>query len=288
MALLFATGSLLSVVSSPAWAREPAPVIEGTAGSASGSSDIESRLLKIERRLDNQTLSDILKRLDRLQQEIQRIAGDMEVQAHNVDGMQKRQRELYLDIDRRLGTMEKMIDQVQDAQQAQGSPTGAIATMPFTPAASPPVTSAAAPKAGSVTTITTPSQAGRGLEREAYQRAFNLLKEGRYKLAIASFQAFIETYPNVSYTANAQYWLGEANYVQKNYKEALVEFQKVVDKYPDSKKIPDAILKMGYTYEQMGDKAKAQSMLESVIKKFSGSTAAQLANRRLQDIKRSQ
>jgi tol-pal system protein YbgF len=264
-----------------AWAQTPAPVIE--AGSQSEIQSIEERLRLVEKRLKSQTMVDVLNRLESLQQEIQHVVGNMEVQAHDVDSMKKRQRDLYLDIDRRLQAVENALDAVKAQQKALVSSMAQPA-----PASTMPVSPTGAP-APSATTPTTSSSASSGvdrqLEREAYQRAFNMLKDGRYKLAMASFKAFLETYPHAEYADNAQYWLGEANYVQKRYKDAITEFQKVLDHYPTSNKRPDALLKMGYTYELLNDIPQATNMLSRVVKEFPASTAAQLATKRLQDMK---
>lgn len=262
-----------------AWAQDPAPVIEGTDQTAT-IKKIEQRLQVIERRLENRTMVDVLNRLENLQQEIQRVVGNMEVQAHDVDSMKQRQRDLYLDIDRRLQQVEKALDEVKAQQKAlagnmpQTAPSMAAPGAPVPSAAGMPATSAP-----------TGSVVDRQLEREAYQRAFNLLKQGRYELAMASFKAFLETYPKAEYADNAQYWLGEANYVQKRYKDAITEFQTVLDKYPKSNKRSDALLKMGYTYELMNNIPQAKRMLNRVIKEYPASTAAQLASKRLQDMK---
>ena len=66
---------------------------------------------------------------------------------------------------------------------------------------------------------------GAGVEDKAsYQAAFNLLKDGQYDRAIAAFQKFLAAYPDSPLADNAQYWLGEALYVNKTYPEALAAF----------------------------------------------------------------
>ena len=143
-------------------------------------------------------------------------------------------------------------------------------------AAGVPVTAAPAPATAEVD-----PQA----EHDDYEHAFNLLKEGRYDLAVAAFKTFVQKYPNGRYTDNAQYWLGEANYVQRNFKAALAEFEKVVNNFPDSPKRPDALLKMGYTYQELGDNDKARLALNSVRMNYPDTTAARLASKRLQELK---
>ena len=64
---------------------------------------------------------------------------------------------------------------------------------------------------------------------------------------------------------NAQYWLGEAYYVNKSFPEALVAFQRVVDNYPQSRKLPDALLKIGYCNYELKDYSAARAALSQVV-----------------------
>lgn len=277
---------LLLLVQLPsAWARDPAPVIDATSApmTSSASQTIEQRLTIIERKLDNQALVEILKRMDGLQREMQKLVGNMEVQTHEVETMKKRQRDLYVDIDRRLQQLDKQVNELKAEQKLLQDKLLSVNQLPAANFGGTAGSAPVPPGAGSK-----PPTASLGelqVETEAYNRAFNLLKDGRYDLAIASFKAFIETYPQANDADNAQYWLGDANYVQKRYDQALVEFQKVLDNYPNSNKKADAILRMGYTYEAKGDKKKAINLLERVVKEFPGSTASHLASKRIQEIK---
>ncbi len=62
----------------------------------------EERLQNIERKLESRGLVDMLNRLEQLQQDMQQLRGELELQTHRLDGIERRQREQYLDIDRRL------------------------------------------------------------------------------------------------------------------------------------------------------------------------------------------
>ncbi len=61
------------------------------------------------------------------------------------------------------------------------------------------------------------------------------------------FQQFLQSYPQSSLADNAQYWLGESYYVTRDFQNAAAAFQTVLDRWPDSRKAPDALLKLGYT-----------------------------------------
>ncbi|MDT8384375.1 MAG: tol-pal system protein YbgF [Gammaproteobacteria bacterium] len=269
-------------------AREPAPVIEASGDLSTSRSDfLEKRIEKLERLLENQTLVDLVMRMDGLQNEIQQLSGRTEEQAHNIEQLKNRQRDLYLDIDRRLRQAEQARASTP-AAPATGSvfgeviPDGAVAGgASGQPAGSSAMSGATQPDVSAgVQAAADPQQ-----ERDDYERAFNLLKEGRYDLAVAAFKTFVQKYPRGQFSDNAQYWLGEANYVQRHFQVALAEFEKVIKDYPASPKRADALLKMGYTYQALGQHDKARLSLNDVVMNHPNTTAASLAKKRLQDLK---
>lgn len=121
--------------------------------------------------------------------------------------------------------------------------------------------------------------------RTAYQRSFNLLQEGLYKRAIKSFGEFLQQYPSNIYSGNAQYWLGEANYVTEEYEMAINEYQELIKAYPDNKKLPQAILKIGYSYHELNNIAEAIKIFERVNQEYPSSTEAKLAQEKLIELK---
>lgn len=224
------------------------------AGPAQRPQSLDERVARLERQLDNQTLVDMYTRLDALTQQVQELRGTIEEQTHNTQGVEQRQREIYLDFDRRLRQLETQLAGMQ------------------TSAPPPPdATAASAVDSG---------------DQVAYQQAVDALRAGRNQESIAALQDFLTRYPESQYTSNAQYWLGEANYVMKRYPEAVAEFDKVLKLYPDSNKVPDAMLKLGYSQYELGQADQASATLKSIIAKYPNSTAAQLAQNRLQRMKR--
>lgn len=240
---------------------------------------VDERVARLERLMDSQALVDMLMRLQNLQQEVSELRGQIEVQAHAVEGVKQRQRELYLDIDRRMRQLEVA---VANASQAGEPSSSALAGGSPEPSVSAPAAPAAA--AG-------PDSAGTGAasqptvdplaEQKAYQKAFDVLKAGRYEESISAFRAFLARYPDGEYSANAQYWLGEANYVMNRYPAAIEEFRKVVELHPSSSKTADALLKLGYSHYELEKYDEARSTLNQLVEQYPDSTAAQLAQNRL-------
>ncbi|MGH8306159.1 MAG: tol-pal system protein YbgF, partial [Steroidobacteraceae bacterium] len=122
------------------------------------------------------------------------------------------------------------------------------------------------------------------VEQAVYNQSFDALKAGSYSTAITGFRDFLTTYPQSPLADNAQYWLGEAHYVNHEYDAAADAFRAVLKKWPDSRKAPDAMLKLGYTQYEQKQYAAARATLTEVTRKFPGSDAAKLASERLRRI----
>jgi TolA-binding protein len=75
--------------------------------------------------------------------------------------------------------------------------------------------------------------------------------------------------------------MGEAYYVNRAFPEALTAFQRVAEKYPQSRKLPDALLKIGYCYYELKQFSLARDALSQVTTKYPDSPAAPLAKQRL-------
>lgn len=252
--------ALPPIVESQPVSPQSSSVVQGPAGAgpaqrAQTPQSLDERVARLERQLDSQTLVDMYTRLDNLQQQLQELRGVIEEQTHGMQGVEQRQREVYLDFDRRIRQLETQLAGMQSSSLSA-------------PAADASGTSADA-----------------GPEQAAYQRAVDTLRAGRNQESIAALQDFLTRYPDSQYAGNAQYWLGEANYVMKQYPEAVAEFDKVVKLYPDSGKVPDAMLKLGYSQFELGQLDQARVTLNAIVEKFPKSTAAQLAQNRLQRMK---
>ncbi len=118
-------------------------------------------------------------------------------------------------------------------------------------------------------------------EQDAYMKAFGLFGSNNYPAAIAAFESFIKAHPTSEYAGNAQYWIGECYYTQRDYPRALEAFNTVVQKYANGKKVPDALLKVGFTLISLNEPDKARTVLETLVEKYPKSPAAAKARERL-------
>ncbi len=246
---------------------------------------LEQRLGRLENLLKNQVLIEQTQRMEQIQQELTDMRELVERQEHQLNMIKQRQRNLYQDIDRRLNNLEIQGGKPTALGSVTGMPTDSASSGLSSPV--PPPAAAVAPVDSSVVAAAVAAPANSDKNgKTAYSQAFNTLKEGKYQQAITEFNNFLQTYPESIYGANAQYWLGEAYSVTRDYKTALAEFQKVVGQYPQSSKVEGAMLKIGYTYYEMHDWASAKSSLDAVIAKFPGTTVSRKAKERLQRMKR--
>ena len=115
-----------------------------------------------------------------------------------------------------------------------------------------------------------------------YRAAVDLVRSGQSEAAITALRGFLARYPRHEYADNAQYWLGEAFYARKDYQHALVEFRATIETYPRGNKVPDALLKVGYCYQALGQGDKAHAVLEQVVNLYPKSEPAALAAKRLE------
>jgi len=117
-------------------------------------------------------------------------------------------------------------------------------------------------------------------EAAVYGDAFAAMKAGRYEDAARGFQLYLTKYPKGPRADNASYWLGEAQYVQQDYTAALKSFQSV-SAFPESRKLPDALLKVGYCQYELKAFRNARGTLQKVISTYPDADAAKLAQARI-------
>ena len=272
----------LTVCLAPAGAFAQAPVTDAR--------DLDERLKRIERLIESEGLVKLFEEVESLGVEIRGLRGQLEMQAHTINQLKERQRDLYLDVDQRLQRVESAApaqaatSSPQQPPAAPAAPAGsAAASLPAdtTPAAPQPSPAAGTAGADAADTAGVDPFA----EQQAYQGAFELLKTGDYEEAATAFQKFITTYPTGSYADNAQYWLGETHYITRRFDLALQEFQRLVSTYPGSQKLTGALLKIGYTHNELGNKAEAERVLTDLRARYPESAAAKLALKKLQEIR---
>ena len=235
--------------------------------------DLDERVATLERQLKSGALVDLANNVEGLKSDVAKIRGQIEVLTYELDQSQKRQRDLYVDLDARMRKLES----------APGSATSDAGPAAAAGAAAPSV---AASVGSSPSSSVNPSAAATGAttvatEQRAYDAALDQFKRGDFQGAITGFTALVKTYPKSALAPSAQYWIGNAHFARKDYKAAIASQRQLLLAWPDSPKVPDALLNVASAQAELGDNAAARRTLEELIGKFPQSDAAAKAKQRL-------
>lgn len=337
--ILFALLTLQTLASS-AWAAPGDYDPSYDQGGGYGGATLDERVGRLEKKLSGDSLMEMLNRLEQLQGENLRLRGEVEELSHQLELLKRQQRDMFLDLDRRLQAVvtpapaqppaAAPTDPAQSGQEETAPPPEAAAapSTAITPPAPPPSTTypsplppatkppalAPVPLAPAATPATTPPapavtkpaeppkpstpaaqktplppptapSADSAARQAAYQKGFNLLKDGNYAESIKEFKSFLAAYPKGEYSDNAAYWLAEAHYVNRDLAAARESFRRVLRDYPQATKLADAQLKLGYIDYDTGQWLNARESLGEVIKRYPDTSAAKLAQKRLDRMK---
>ncbi len=207
----------------------------------------------------------LLMQVQQLQQEVMRLNGKVEEQAHELRTLKDQSLERYVDLDRRVSALT-----TGDLAGAGAAAATAAAT---TGAASGDAMPAPATGSANVS-----EQAGEG---DAYRAAYALVRAQQFDQAVSAFQAFLRQYPAGRYAPNAHYWLGELYLVIKpaDLEASRQAFALLLEEYPDNAKAPDAMYKLGRVHFMKGNREKAREYLDQVVRDYgsSNNSAARLA-----------
>jgi tol-pal system protein YbgF len=271
---------------------------------------LEDRIAALEAQLKSQGLVDLFNQVEQLKADMARLRGQIEVLNHELEQAGRRQRDLYIDLDSRLRKLEggpgaavppAPASGTTGTMSASGAPPvpaqSAGATAPAAPpvaAVAPPAASGTPPaKAASPAPGTPPSVTGSlggrtgamaadiATEQRAYDGALDQFKAGNYGAAVTGFGAFVRNYPRSPLASSAQYWLGNAQFAQKDFRAAMATQRQLLATYPDSAKVPDALLNIASCQLELGDAAGSRRTLEEIVAKHPQSEAAAKARQRL-------
>ncbi|MES2682895.1 MAG: tol-pal system protein YbgF [Pseudomonadota bacterium] len=219
---------------------------------------VESKLGEVNRRINAVEGKEDTKTQD----ELRNLRGEIERLRFDLDTQTRRSKDVGGDIERRLQKLE--------SQPVAAPAVDATLTTP----AVPPVIYA--PQAATTDGGSTAAE-----EQAAYLKAFDSLKAGKYDAAITGFKGMIDKWPQGNFADNAWYWLGESQYVKRQYKPALDSYTALIERFPASPKVPDALFKSGLSQLELKQPDQAKAIWRRVIKDYPNANAAGLARQRL-------
>ena len=213
---------------------------------------LEARMLKLEESAlklecdtvrQNNSLMDLQGQIEALNREIRNLRGQNEELARGLQDAEKREKDFYVDLDTRLRHFEAKEEAAAAAADLSAADTLAD---PFDPA----------------------------LENRAFEVAYGLFRDGKFADAAASFQEFINKYPESVHIPNANYWMGGAQFALNDYKGALDTYQGLIKAFPGTPKAADVLFSIAECQRELEQGAAAQKTLKQLVAKYPDSEAA--------------
>jgi len=188
------------------------------------------------------------------------------------------------EIKSRLGKLNQQLVDLQNTVQSLdakisggGTPPATGVSNPGTPMSSQPTNST---PLGGASGGTGPAPSADTL----YSNGLRDITSGKYDLARQEFQDYLKHYGDTDLASNAQFYLGEIAYSQKNYDQAVTEYDRVLTNYPKSFKLAPAHLKKGMALIDLGQKTAGVRELRDVVKRFPGTEEERRARAKLKEL----
>jgi tol-pal system protein YbgF len=232
----------------------------------------------------------------------------MEQRLEGTEGISHKSGELYSRVEElqiRVGKLNGKIEELEHKiDMLQRTPPPAAAAMPAPSESSPearriiheppqpsaqtgsqppPIVTSVPPRNAPPNPLV-PETAPAAQDQAAYDKAAQLLQNGKYEAARKEFQTFLSKYPKSDRADDALLNIGECYFSEKKYQDAIESYQQVMDKYPRGSKVATALLKQGTAFQQIGDSTAAKIIYERLVEKFPGTSQAQAAEKKLKSL----
>ena len=246
---------------------------------------LDARISDLEAQAKNRSIIDLFNQVEVLKTEFAKLRGQIELLQNEMENTQKRQRDLYVDLDGRLRKVEAQ--QAEQAARAAATPpvasmppgavgpTGSTGTTPpgtTDPGRAMPPGSVVAPPPASIDPVA---------EQRAYDQGLEHFRAGRFAEAVTAFQLFTRNFPRSTLVPSAQYWIGNSLYATRDFRGAISTQRQLIAQYPDSAKASDALLNIASAQSELGDLQAARTTLQEVASKYPATEAGAKAKQRL-------
>ncbi len=282
-------GSLVGPRPALAVAREIIELQRDVTSLLQGQKDMQTQMTQdhtVQRTLIEQS-SDSVNKLNTTMSGLQKSVQDVQANSGTrLDTMSTQVQGLsdnLEEIKSRIGKLNQQLVDLQssvqniDARLAGGTPTGAGAPSP-TGAVPSPKPEGFAPRSDLAPGGASPSA------DTLYSNGLRDITSGKYDLARSEFADYLKYYGDTDLASNAQFYLGEIAYSQKQYDQAVAEYDKVLSNYPKSFKLAPARLKKGMALIELGQKNPGVRELREVVKRYPGTEEERRARAKLKEL----
>ncbi len=275
-------GSLLGPAPVNAVARELIELQRDVTSLLQGQKDLSTQMTQdhtVMRTLVEQSSDNVGKlsaSMGGLQKSVQDVAANggarLDTMSTQVQGLSDNLEE----IKSRLGKLNQQITDLQNTVQSLDAKISGGAT----PAGTAPAggTAAVAPTGAAMPASGAPSA------DTLYSNGYRDLQTGKYDLSRQEFLDYLKYYGDTDLASNAQFYLGEIAYAQKQYADAIAQYDRVLTNYPKSFKLAPARLKKGMAQLELGQKTQGIRELREVVKRYPGTEEERRARAKLRDL----
>ena len=286
MLLSALAGSLIGPKPALAVAREIIELQRDVTTLLQGQKDIQTQMTQdhtVQKTLIEQS-SDSVNKLNSTMSSLQKSVQDVQANSGTrLDTMSTQVQGLsdnLEEIKSRIGKLNQQLVDLQNSVQSIDSRLAGGAPM-TTPGGG------SAPPSGPTGSNVAPTSAPAGPPPSAdtlYSNGLRDLTSGKYDLARSEFDDYLKYYGDTDLASNAQYWLGEIAYAQKDYNTAVQQYDKVITNYPRSFKLASAHFKKGMALLELGQKNSGVKELREVVKRYPGTEEERRSRAKLKDM----
>lgn len=108
---------------------------------------------------------------------------------------------------------------------------------------------------------------------EVFSQAKSLYENSKYNEAAGVFSTYLKM-PKAKEKQEATFLRGECYFKNKEYKKAIVDYSKFSEKWTHSKRSPEALYRIGQSFDALGMREEGKSFYQEVIEKYPKSPEA--------------
>ena len=222
------------------------------------SAELKDTQQALQKKADGQGQLGVQSDMERLRQELARARGQIEELVNELTVTQKRQRDLDQIVDKRIAEVKTKVGEVDNRLTA------------FEPIRV---------SVDGVEIRVDPA------EKRQFDAAIESFRAGDFKQAANQLRGMMDRFPDSAYMPSLVFWLGSANYAQREFKTAISSFSAFLKTYTEHPRAVDAQLNLGLAQADAGERPAARKTLQSLVERHPESNAAIVAKERLSKLK---